>query len=193
VRGRGGAQGGVQGGAAGVIATPLEHHGVATMIVRHGHARALDDHFTRHHGVIPPTRPAAARGRNCALVWSGPDQWLVVSRDRTWPAKLAQELGGIAAVADQSDGRALLHLRGARVRAALAKGCPVDLHPGVFTAGASAVTTIAQIGVHLWRLPSDDGIHLAVFRSTAGSFWTWLRASAAEFGLEVAPADADRG
>jgi sarcosine oxidase subunit gamma len=175
-----------------VIATPLEHYGIATVIARHDTARALEDYFTSSHGVTPPARPAVASGRNCTVVWEGPARWLALSRDRTWPAKLAKELGGIAAVSDQSGGRALLHLRGVRMRDALAKGCPIDLHPRAFAPGNAAVTIIAQIGIHLWRLPSDDGLHLAVFRSMAGSFWSWLHASAAELGLEVAPAGAGR-
>jgi sarcosine oxidase subunit gamma len=181
-----------QHGVAGVIATPIEHCGIATVIARHDAGRALADYFISSHGVTPPARPAVATGRNCTLVWEGPDQWLAVSRDRTWPAKLAAELGGIAGVSDQSGGRALLHLRGVRMRDVLAKGCPIDLHPRAFAAGDAAVTIIAHIGVHLWRLPSDDGLHVAVFRSMAGSFWNWLHASAAEFGLEVAPASLDQ-
>jgi sarcosine oxidase subunit gamma len=77
------------------------------------------------------------------------------------------------------------------MREALAKGCPIDLHPRAFAAGAAAATVIGHIGVNLWRLPSDDGLHLAVFRSMAGSFRSWLHASAAEFGLEVAEPNID--
>ena len=179
---------GAQGGPPGITVTPLEQHGMASIIARHDGARALDDYFTSMHGVTPPVTATVASGRDCALVWAGPDQWLAVSSDRSWPAKLAKGLGGIAAVSDQSDGRALLHVRGARMRDALAKGCPIDLHPRSFAAGAAAVTLVAQIGVHLWQLPSDDGLHVAVSRSMAGSFWSWLHASAAEFGVEVASA-----
>jgi sarcosine oxidase subunit gamma len=78
------------------------------------------------------------------------------------------------------------------MRDALAKGCPIDLHPRAFAAGNAAITVIAHIGIHLWRLPFDDGLYVALFRSMAGSFWSWLHASAAEFGLEVAPAGANQ-
>jgi methylglutamate dehydrogenase subunit D len=178
---------GAQDGPPGVTVTPLEQYGVASIIVRHDSGRALHDYFTSTHGVTPPSTAAVASGRDCALVWAGPDQWLAVSSDRSWPAKLAKELGGIAAVSDQSDGRALLHVRGARMRDALAKGCPIDLHPRSFAAGGAAVTLVAQVGVHLWQLSTVDGLHLAVFRSMAASFGSWLHASAAEFGVEVAP------
>jgi sarcosine oxidase gamma subunit len=50
------------------------------------------------------------------------------------------------------------------------------------------LTSIAHIGVHLWRL--DDGPDGSVFeimvaRSMVGSFWSWFAASAAEFGCRV--------
>lgn len=177
---------GKSGEGAGVIALPLEHYGMATVIARQGVTRELAEHFASIYGVTLPTSPAVAKGRDCALVWAGPDQWFAVSSDRAFPGNLAGGLNRIAAVSDQSDGRALLNLRGERLRDALAKGCPIDLHPRAFAAGAAAVTVIGRIGVHLWQLPSDDGMHVAVIRSMAGSFWSWLRSSAAEFGLEVA-------
>jgi methylglutamate dehydrogenase subunit D len=180
-----GGSGAQTGGAAGVIATPLENYGMATVIAHHGGRGALDDYFASAHGMTLPAAPRVACGRDCTLVWDGPDQWLALSPDRTFPGNLTAALGGIAAVSDQSGGRALLHLRGARMRDALAKGCPIDLHPRAFAPGDAAVTVVAQIGVHLWRLPSDDGVHVALFRSMAGSFWSWLHASAAEFGIEV--------
>jgi methylglutamate dehydrogenase subunit D len=179
---------GAPDGDAGVFALPLEHYGMATIIARRGVTRELAEHFANAYGVTLPVSPAVAMGRDCARVWAGPAQWLAVSSDRALPKRLAQDLiqglNGMAAVSDQSDGRALLNLRGARLGDAFAKGCPIDLHPRAFAAGGAAVTVIGHIGVHLWQLPSDDGLHVAVFRSMAGSFWSWLRSSAAEFGFE---------
>ncbi len=55
-------------------------------------------------------------------------------------------------MSNQSDARAALRLSGPHVRDMLAKGCMIDLHPSVFPPGAAAMTSIAHIGVHLWRL-----------------------------------------
>ena len=87
---------------------------------------------------------------------------------------------------DQSDGRALMRLSGSRVRDLLAKGCPIDLHPRAFKGGDVALTTISHIGVHLWQVDDAPTYDLALMRSMAESFWSWLDASAAEFGYSVA-------
>jgi sarcosine oxidase subunit gamma len=73
----------------------------------------------------------------------------------------------------------------------LAKGCMVDLHPSAFPPGAAALTSIAHIGVHLWRIDErldggDPAFDLLVARSMAASFWSWAAASAAEFGCRFA-------
>ncbi len=174
---------GVQDGPAGLFVTPVEDCGVAAVI---GRGRdALDHYFARAHALTPPRTPAVAAGSDCALVWMGPDQWLALADDRSLPARLVEALGDNAAVSDQSDARAILRLRGPWLRHALAKGCPIDLHPKAFAPGDAVVTAIAHVGVHMWWLPDDDGLHVAVFRSMAGSFWSWLSGSSAEFGIQV--------
>jgi sarcosine oxidase subunit gamma len=51
------------------------------------------------------------------------------------------------------------------------------------------LTSIAYIGVHLRRVddgPDDEAVfEIMVPRSTAGSFWSWFSASAAELGCIV--------
>ena len=174
---------GAQDGSAGVFVTPVEDRGIATVIGRG--ADAVDAYFARAHALTPPRTPAVAAGSSCSLVWTGPDQWLALADDRAFPTRLVEALGDNAAVSDQSDARAILYLHGPRLCDALAKGCPIDLHPDAFGPGGAAVTAIAQLGVHMWWLPDDDGLHVAVFRSMAGSFWSWLFASSAEFGIQV--------
>jgi methylglutamate dehydrogenase subunit D len=147
-------------GPPGVTVSPRDHLGLATVMARNGGA--------------------------LSLVWAGPEQWLAVSHDRSIARRLADDLAGLASVADQSDGRAVLRIGGPRARAALAKGCPLDLHPRAFGPGDTAVTAIAHVGVQLWQLDDAPTYELAVPRSMAKSFWTWLSASAAEFGLAVA-------
>jgi sarcosine oxidase subunit gamma len=69
----------------------------------------------------------------------------------------------------------------------LAKGLPIDLHPSVFAPGSAATSVIALMGATLWQVDAAPSYDIAVFRSLAGSFWTWLTDSAAEFGCEVGP------
>jgi len=61
---------------------------------------------------------------------------------------------------------------------------PLDLHPKVFKPGDVAITVVAYIGVELDRL-DEATFQLTAPRSMAGSFWSWLSASAAEFGYDV--------
>ena len=71
-----------------------------------------------------------------------------------------------------------------RIIAGLAKGVPLDLHPKVFKAGDVATTLVAYIGVQIDRI-DEATWQLTAPRSMAGSFWSWLSASAGEFGYDV--------
>jgi len=93
-------------------------------------------------------------------------------------------VGLFAAVSDQSDARLVLRLSGPKLRDVLAKGVPIDLHPNVFKPGDVATTLVAYIGVQLDRI-DEASFQLTAPRSMAGSLWSWLSASAAEFGYEV--------
>jgi sarcosine oxidase subunit gamma len=93
--------------------------------------------------------------------------------------------GGHAAIVDQSHAGMLLNATGRRIRDALAKGLPIDLDPRAFGIGHAAVTAVAHVGVHLWQINELPTYRLLIPRSYAGSFWHWLSASAAEYGLEV--------
>jgi sarcosine oxidase subunit gamma len=154
------------------------------VITRRGQDSALRSRFAAL-GVDAPGHPVLACGRGFDLVWAGPQQWLAMSGDRAMPAHLAVELEGLASVSDQSDGRAVVRLSGPKLRETLAKGCAIDLHPRAFRPGHTAITAIAHIGVQLWQHDEEPTFDLLVARSMAGSFWGWLSASAAEFGLAL--------
>ncbi len=62
--------------------------------------------------------------------------------------------------------------------------------PSIFIRASSrpryaAVTAVAHIGVHLWQTDDGPTYELAVPRGFALSFWHWLEASSAEYGLEL--------
>jgi methylglutamate dehydrogenase subunit D len=107
----------------------------------------------------------------------GPARWLFLGQSMEELALLHD----MASLSDHSDGYAVFEIWGPAARAALAKGVPVDLHPDSFTDHV-AVTVIAHIDAIVWRR-SQNRFAIAVFRSYAESFWHWLSASAAEFGL----------
>jgi sarcosine oxidase subunit gamma len=76
-------------------------------------------------------------------------------------------------------------LSGPHARDVLAKGLPIDLDPRAFPLGSAATSAIAHMGVQLWQLDDTRSYDLAIFRSVSQSFWSWLSASAAEFGYVV--------
>jgi len=176
---------GARGSGAGVVITPCDDLSIACVIGSEADMAALARHFSDRYAVDLPSTPKAVTVKDVRLLWAGPSQWLVVSPQTDLPSRLSAELGTLAAVSDQSDARAVLRLEGESARTALAKGCSVDLHPLAFGPASTAITAIAGMGVQLWRDDDGDVFHLTVARSMAGSFWSWLMASSAEFGVEV--------
>ena len=172
----------------GVTVTEVQGVALATVTARSGRRGALLDAARSAFGTELPTTPRRAEGRDIAFIWSGPDQWLAYKHPA--PAEgiealLARPFAGLASVVDQSHGRTLLRVCGPHIRDALAKGVAVDLHPRAFKAGDAAATLISHIPVHLWQIDDRPTYEFAVARSLAQSFWHWLEASAAEYGLVV--------
>ncbi|MCP4565050.1 MAG: sarcosine oxidase subunit gamma [Bosea sp.] len=175
-------------GSAGVTATLLDGFGLATLIAAPGGAAALSKLVESRAGIALPTTPKIASGASHDAIWSGPDQWLLRTATREGFSGLLEAFSAQAAVSDQSDARAAIRLSGPHVRDVLAKGVMLDLHPAAFAVGDTALTSIAYIGVHLWRLadgPDGSVFEIMVARSMVGSFWSWFAASAAEFGCRV--------
>jgi sarcosine oxidase subunit gamma len=80
-----------------------------------------------------------------------------------------------------------VRVSGPDVRAALAKGCMLDLHERAYARGACAQTLIAKVNVIVHRLDGSDPVYdLYATRSAAGSFWHWLAEATREFGCTVA-------
>ena len=174
---------------AGVRLQPLGRRALATLIAGPGLDRALDEAVRACFGCGLPTAGRTAFGVAGGLVWSGPGQWLAVAEGETHFAAWPQKLAGLAAVTDQTDARALVRVGGRNARTALAKGVSIDLHPAVFTAGSAAATSVAHIAIQLWRPTEAESYVIAVPRSFAGSFWSWLITAAASFGTDVVEED----
>lgn len=173
-------------GEPGVTATEVRRVGLALVTARKGQRASLAEAVRATFGAELPDTPRRAAGRDNAFIWSGPDQWLahVEPAPAAGMETVLAPLAGMAALVDQSHGRTLLRITGPRVRDALAKGFPIDLHPRAFKPGDTAVTSVAHIGVQIWQMDDAPAYEIAVARGFAVSFWHWLEASAAEYGLE---------
>jgi sarcosine oxidase subunit gamma len=152
-------------------------------------------------GAAPAAAAAIERlpdGEALSVLGVGPGHWWIESASSARSADDLQSMfEGSASVFDLTDSRVVLELGGPRIRDALAKMLPTDLHPSVFRTGDVAVTIASHIGVTLWRTADArtadartadaPQYRLAVARSYAASFWRGFVASAAEYGCEASP------
>jgi len=162
--------------------------GLATVAARRGNADALSQAVANAYGVDLPTSSRVIRGSQVSFIGYGPGQWLAVSASLANEAlarELSAKLAELASISDQSGGRTVLRLSGPHARDVLAKGLPIDLDPRAFPLGSAATSAISHMGVQLWQLDDTRSYDLAIFRSVSESFWSWLTASAAEFGYMV--------
>jgi sarcosine oxidase, subunit gamma len=112
-----------------------------------------------------------------AVLWQGPDEWLVVSSEE--PAVLLRELRtavgpGPGSVVDVSANRTVLELTGPRARDVLEKGCAIDLHPRSFAAPKAVSTQVGQVPVVLWQTDDDPTYRLLPRASFADHLVRWL-------------------
>jgi sarcosine oxidase subunit gamma len=164
---------------------------LTSIVALRGKAEALAARIAADWNLELPMTPRRTANAEIAMVWAGPERWMMATasdeavalQDR-WD-QLAASLDGVAAVTDLSAAMALLQVMGPRVRDALAKGVPVDLHPRSFATGHVALTSVAHIRVHLWQVADAPSYEIAVPRSFAVSFWEWLVHASAEYGLHV--------
>ncbi len=167
-----------------------EHSGltIAHVAARKGRVAEVIEWLGAVAGVAPEDGLRCVMGDSIALVGCAPGQWFAVSAgtgNANIVARLTDALAGIASVIDHSSGKVVVRMTGPRARDMLAKGCPIDLNPRDFGPGSAVATEIAHIGCQLWQVDDKPTFDLMVNRSIAKSFWSWLAASAAEYGYEV--------
>ncbi len=163
---------------------------LATVIARRGETQSLKRAVAAAYRLDLPDGPRVAGTEGISFAGVGVGQWFAAAEgvaNKDFISGLHENLRGLASIADQSDARVIRHLQGDRVREILAKGVPIDLHPRSFRTGDVATTVVAYIGVQIQQLDDRPTFQLMAFRSFAGSLWSWLTKSAAEFGAELKP------
>jgi sarcosine oxidase subunit gamma len=156
----------------------------ASVIARRHRASDLAARVAEAFAVALPVTPLRRASGAIAFIWAGPGRWLVErygEAGHSLEARLRNALGDLAAVSDQSDGRAILRISGTRARDVLAKGLPVDTHPSVMQPGAVVLSAIGHIGVHFWQLDDTPAYDCAVARSYARDFLHWIETASAEY------------
>lgn len=177
-------------GAEGDTPIQLSERGVAIAQVmgRKGQDAALRSAVAGALGLDLPHSGSSASNGSATAIWIAPEAWLIL-HEGPHGDELIRELtsacGATASIADQTWGKSVLRISGARARDVLAKGCRIDLHQRAFGPSNSAVTPIAHIHAALLQVDAAPTFDLIVPSTLARDFVEWLRLGAAEFGYEV--------
>jgi len=175
-------------GTTGIVIEEISDLAFASITAKREKHFALINAVNTAFGIVLPDAPRRVTRGHVTFAAIGPDQWIASANSADavgFAARVRARLGPFAAVSDQSDARLVLRVSGPRVRDMLAKGVPVDLHPKTFRPGDIACTVVGYINTQIDMLDDALTYQLAAPRSMAGSFWSWLTASAAEFGYDV--------
>ncbi|MET3577974.1 sarcosine oxidase subunit gamma [Mesorhizobium robiniae] len=181
---------GARGVTPGISLTEIRNFDLIQIMARRGKAADLASDAKARFGMAAPDVPKVVSASDAVLVWSGPDQFFVLSKGGKHTAEtLAQAFASSASLSDQSHARVLISISGAKARAMLAKLSSIDLHPMAFPVGAAAATSMDHTSVTLWRgADKPDGqaaFNVLVFATFAESLWHTMLDSAAEYGVEI--------
>ncbi|TPL02732.1 MULTISPECIES: sarcosine oxidase subunit gamma family protein [unclassified Mesorhizobium] len=176
-------------GEDGVTLIEIRNFDLVQVMTRRGAAGEMAKAAQARFGVAAPETPKAVSAGDATLIWSGPDQFLVLSKGgRHTMEALAPVFAGSASLSDQSHARALISVSGDKARAMLAKLSSIDLHPDVFGVGAAAATSMDHTSVTLWRGKDRNAqavFNVLVFATFAESLWHTMLDSAAEYGVTI--------
>lgn len=105
-------------------------------------------------GLALPLQPcSSARAGSRAVLWLGPDEWLILDDNRS---AALPELTGPHALVDVSERQVGLDLSGPLAATVLAHGCPLDLHISRFPVGKCTRTLLGKVEIVLWRTAAED-------------------------------------
>ncbi|MGA7325954.1 MAG: sarcosine oxidase subunit gamma family protein [Rhodomicrobium sp.] len=169
---------------SGLAITPLDHKPLIHVAINPGDRAAFAATIRDIFGMALPSRPRRIVSGELELSWAGVCQWNFSYEHHEEGQAVCGRLAEVATLTDLSASRARLQISGQPAPKLLAKGCPIDLHPSVFGPNDVAVTLIAHIGVHLSQLDDTPIYEIALFRSLAGSFFSWLSEAAQEFEIK---------
>lgn len=138
---------------------------------------------------VPVAPNTVARAGDRAIVWLGPDEWLVVSAPEAREGvgeRLEEALSGLhVAVNDVSSGQTIIRLRGPGARDVLSKGCPVDFHPRAFGVGRCAQSHVGKSNALIIQVDDRPTYDIIVRRSFADYLARWLLHSGMEYDIAV--------
>ena len=136
-------------------------------------------------GALPLAPNTVNGGPDAAVLWLGPDEWLIVEPTegaQTLETQLVSATDGLdVAVVDVSANRTTLELSGPDARSILEAGCPLDLDPRAFNPGRCAQTLLARANVILWQTTDEpDPVYRLLVRPSFAAYVAAWIADAAE-------------
>ncbi|WP_455836307.1 sarcosine oxidase subunit gamma [Pseudarthrobacter siccitolerans] len=145
-------------------------------------------------GGLPAACGSVSGTGDTSVLWLGPEEFLVVA-----PTEAHESLGGdliqalrealadgAGQVVDLSANRTTFELTGPRARAVLEKGCSLDLHPRVLSAGTALSTEIGNIPVVLWKT-GGESFRIFPRASFADFLGRWLLDAMREYASPEVP------
>ena len=128
-------------------------------------------------GTLPQENTRAIESNGRTIFRTGPLAFWCVGPEND---DLGSKLQGKAIVTPLSHSRTRISIDGSAARKVLAKGLPLDLHPGVFTPGTFAMTGLHHTPV-LLHCVGENRFELYAMRTFAMDAWEWLQDAALEF------------
>ena len=130
-------------------------------------------------GVDIPTVPNTfTSGGAVSAFWLGPDEWMIQAPGRKLEAlhaRLEKHLSDHhASVTVVSDHTVAIGLSGPGARRILEKGCPLDLHPRAFAAGACGQSHFLQATLLIAKIDDAPTYLIRTRRSMAEYLWEAL-------------------
>lgn len=178
------------GGAACKGFVEIADAGLQGMITLRGDlaSAAVNKALKAATGTAMPAPRRIVSNATRAAAWMSPDELLLMVPYAEAPATVAS-LGAALAkthhlVADVSDARAMVRIRGAKAAEVLMKLCPADLD--LLAEDEVRRTRAAQVAAAFWRSGADE-VTLVTFRSSA-RYTMDLLENAARPGSELFPA-----
>lgn len=149
-------------------------------------AAAIEKTLATAPPVVPNT---VAHADGNAVLWLGPDEWLVVSENGDGTglrSRLEAALDGQRhATVDLSDNYAVIEIAGHAARWVLAKGWPQDLHPSAFKPGQCSQGMLAHAQIILEHTGAET-YRMFVRPSFSAYLWDWLVDASADVGHRIA-------
>jgi len=131
---------------------------VSSIQARQGKSSALARALQASHGLTLPEVGKVTAAADHRLLWFGTDQYLLIGA-----APAAPSLSEFAALTDQGDAWAVMHLVGAGAAEVLARHCPLDLRTERFGIGQTARAPLADMPAII--TPIAQGFEIMVLQS----------------------------